>query len=113
MNYRLATAFVVALAIVAAVSAIIVANDDPGTPVRVRVQPQCPWTIDDEAIRTVSIRTGALEQTWVKDDNRRWHFDQTATPSTLPVGAPPPSCSAAPNLSARSPAPRPTSTAMA
>ena len=75
MNYRLATAFVVALAIVAAVSAIIVANDDPGTPVR--VQPECPWTIDDEAIRTVSIRTGALEQTWVKDDNRRWHFDTT------------------------------------
>ena len=77
MNYRLTIALVVALAIVAAISAIIVTNDDPGTPDRVRVQREFLWTIDDDAIRTVSIRTGALEQTWVKDDNRRWYFDTT------------------------------------
>ena len=77
MNYRLTIGLVVALAIVAAISAIIVANDDPGTPDRVRVQREFLWTIDDDAIRTVSIRTGTSEQMWIKDDNRRWHFDTT------------------------------------
>ena len=77
MKYRLAIALVVALAIVAAVSTIIVANDDPGTPDRVQPPASSPCTIDDDAIRTVSIRTGGVKQTWVKDDNRRWHFDTT------------------------------------
>ena len=77
MNYRLTIGLVVALAIVAAISAIIVLNDDPGTPDRVRVQREFLWTIDDDEIRTVSIRTGTSEQMWIKDDNRRWHFDTT------------------------------------
>ena len=77
MNYRLTIGLVVALAIVAAVSAIIVTNDDPGVPDRVRIQREFWYTIDDDSINNVSIRTGAQEQTWVRDDNRRWYFDTT------------------------------------
>lgn len=75
MNYRLTIGLVVALAITAAVSAIIVTNDDPGVPDRVRIQREFWYTIDDNSINHVSIRTGAQEQTWVRDDDRRWFFD--------------------------------------
>ena len=78
-KYRLVIGLVVVLAVVAAVSAIITANDDPGTPDRTRVQfPRgCGHPFRDDLIRTVSIRTGGMEQTWVRDDNRRWYFDTT------------------------------------
>ncbi len=80
-KHRRAIAFVVVLAVVAAVSAIIVANDDPDTPDRIRIQ-RSPYGCghsfhDDDLINYVSIRTGAQEQTWVRDDNRRWYFDTT------------------------------------
>lgn len=75
MNYRLTIGLVVALAITAAVSAIIVTNDDPGVPDRVRIQREFWYTIDDDSINNVSIRTGAQEQTWVRDDDRRWFFE--------------------------------------
>ena len=77
IKYRLVIGLVVVLAVVAAVSAIIMINDDSDTPDRVRIQREFCYNIDDEAVRTVSIRTGGMEQTWVRDDNRRWHFDTT------------------------------------
>ena len=79
-KHRLVIGLVVVLAVAAAVSAIIVTNDDPGTPDRVRVQfPRgCGQSFfDDALINHVSIRTGAQEQTWVRDDNHRWFFDTT------------------------------------
>ena len=49
MNYRLTIGLVVALVITAAVSAIIVTNDDPGVPDRVRIQREFWYTIDDDS----------------------------------------------------------------
>jgi len=82
-KYRLVIGVVVVLAAAAAVSAIIVANDNPGTPDRVRIQfprgcgHSVHYYLDDDSINYVSIRTGAQEQTWVRDENHRWYFDTT------------------------------------
>lgn len=82
-KHRLVIGLVVVLAVAAAASAIIAANDDPATPDRVRVQfPRgCGHPFHyyhgDDSINYLSIRTDGMEQTWVRDDNRRWYFDTT------------------------------------
>lgn len=78
MNYRLTIGLVIVLAIVSVLAAVIVFNDDPGTPDRVKVRRDFLWTVDDDAIQLITIQHQGQEETFAKDRNRKWHFGTTA-----------------------------------